>query len=419
MCRDLRFIHLMIIALILMGAVNSAPAPQRPNWFSRFKSQSRRPDLEAALGPQTIASGSSSSQLASQPASQKWVYILSQYRKEYPDWETLDDAELQARIMASMATVFNEPGYLLAELYFMHSPGESVEQQPFLDLVRGTADVTDDQQADLGEMVRTWVLSLPVRIPFEKVENVETRYNRKLTPEDKYGAFRWIYVYHAPRVRPAFVIEELGGIKLPWAKYSKDLEPYTLALTCIVVVAMLRLSTAGTTVISDNPPMGGLIIVALRINLQPPPPPCLPFATRHIAFAHRNSNRLNCETHRSFYEDHLFYDTYDTYDTYQNSTQWLIVSTASRYVSTASRYVFPAVRRNLWPKSDSEYDNVPLNNPTREYDVERRVYERRVAKWDAVNPRNESSEREITQEPKGMVHMSTGSVANTTAVPEA
>ncbi|KAJ3839246.1 hypothetical protein F5878DRAFT_617028, partial [Lentinula raphanica] len=99
MFRDLRFIHLIIIGLILTGAVNSAPAPQVPNWLSRFKSRSRRPDLEAALGPQAIASGSSSSQLASQPASppvsQKWVHILSQYRKEYPDWKTLDDAELQ------------------------------------------------------------------------------------------------------------------------------------------------------------------------------------------------------------------------------------------------------------------------------------------------------------------------------------
>ncbi|KAJ3970617.1 hypothetical protein EV361DRAFT_950424 [Lentinula raphanica] len=221
MFRDFRFIHFMIIGLSMICAVNCAPAPQVPNWLSRFKSPSRRPDLEAALGPQTIARGSSSSQLASQPASrpvsQKWVHILSQYRKEYPDWKTLDDAELQTRIMASMATIFNQPGYLLAELYFMRSPGESVEEQPFLDLVRETADVTEDQQADLGEMVRTWVLSLPVRIPFERVK-METRYNRKLTPEDKHGAFRWIYVYYAPRVHPAFVIEELGGIKLPWAK---------------------------------------------------------------------------------------------------------------------------------------------------------------------------------------------------------
>ncbi|KAJ3842429.1 hypothetical protein EV361DRAFT_897817 [Lentinula raphanica] len=238
MFRDLRFIHLMILGLFLMGVVNSAPSPQGPGWFQKLTGGSSQAgkvgSSSRAAAPLSQDASSSSSQPANADSAEfhLWAWTVHLYRETRPDWDTLTDKEVINEITRKLLrTAVSQPGHILVYIWFMRQPNEGVLRTPIPNRSRRQARVTPEQESQLGAVIEKRI-SLVGTIWGTGDRAQVFLYNRELTGADKYFTYAVYWVYDTPQVhldripvhpgddpnrevRSIMVFREVDGIKLP------------------------------------------------------------------------------------------------------------------------------------------------------------------------------------------------------------
>ncbi|KAJ3729368.1 hypothetical protein C8R42DRAFT_651672, partial [Lentinula raphanica] len=240
MFRNLRFIHLMIIGLFLMGVVNSAPSPQGPGWFQKLAGGSSQlagkvGSSSRAAAPLSQEASSSSSQPANADSAEfhLWAWTVHLYRETQPDWDTLTDKDVINKITKKLLrTAISQPGHIRVYIWFMRQPNEEVLQTLDPDRSRIQAGVTPEQESQLGAVIEKRI-SL-VKTVWGTGDRAQVfLYNRELTGADKYFSYAVFWMYDTPRVhldripvRPGddpnhpvggiMVFREVDGIKLSW-----------------------------------------------------------------------------------------------------------------------------------------------------------------------------------------------------------
>ncbi|KAJ3971288.1 hypothetical protein EV361DRAFT_949812 [Lentinula raphanica] len=98
---DLRFIHLMIIGLILMSA-DSSPTPLPGSKISKIVQSAK----------------------SAPPSDEAWAYMLGQLVETNPDWGTSTNEVVKAKFLKAVARAIDQPdGYLAVDISFMHDRG--------------------------------------------------------------------------------------------------------------------------------------------------------------------------------------------------------------------------------------------------------------------------------------------------------
>ncbi|KAJ3752816.1 hypothetical protein EV360DRAFT_88377 [Lentinula raphanica] len=181
---DLRFIHLMIIGLILMSA-DSSPTPLPGSEISKIVAN-RKDGLSSAQSAKSAP-----------PSDEAWAYMLGLLVKANPAWGTSTDEVVKAKFSRELARAIDQPGYLAVDISFMHDRGpldESLlDKEHATRYSREVAGVEQKQESRLAKVMEKINWPFPLHMLWDRdwLDHPQTPltvryfYNAKLTGDHK------------------------------------------------------------------------------------------------------------------------------------------------------------------------------------------------------------------------------------------
>ncbi|KAJ3721991.1 hypothetical protein C8R42DRAFT_669014 [Lentinula raphanica] len=224
---DLRFIHLMIIGLILMSA-DSSPTPLPGSKISKIVQSAK----------------------SAPPSDEAWAYMLGLLVETNPDWRTSTNevvkvSELpswdttcfiefcfQAKFLKAVWRAIDQPdGYLAVDISFMHDRGpldESLlDKEHATRYSREVAGVEQKQESRLAEVMEKIEWPFPLNMLWDRdwLDHPQTPltvryfYNAQLTGDHKYFVYMLTWMSPSDTAVPSqLLFQEVVGLKLPWLK---------------------------------------------------------------------------------------------------------------------------------------------------------------------------------------------------------
>ncbi|KAJ3774015.1 hypothetical protein FB446DRAFT_730461 [Lentinula raphanica] len=206
---DLRFIHLMIIGLILMSA-DSSPTPLPGSEISKIVQSAK----------------------SAPPSDEAWAYMLGRLVKTNPAWGTSTDEAVKARFLKAVWRAIDQPdGYLAVDISFMHDRGpldESLlDKEHATRYSREVAGVEQKQESRLAKVMEEIEWPFPLNMFWDRdwLDHPQTPltvryfYNAQLTGDHKYFVYMLTWISPGNTAVPSqLLFQEVVGIKLPWLK---------------------------------------------------------------------------------------------------------------------------------------------------------------------------------------------------------